>query len=248
MTEILNEIRKIPPVTRFLCASMFAVTLSERLNIVSPYRLLFVRELVTNNWEFWRVYTSFFLGGSGLRLIIDSIMLYRNSNDVESYYSRRSADYAWQLLISAVAILGFNIPLRTFVHLRPLLVSLTYLSSRLAPPGTQTSLMGLITLPVIYLPYSIIAIDLIIGGPAEACCSLTGLLAGHLWWWGVWDTRVLERIGQAPTWLKTFIGNDAAPAIPRGSGVHVIPPRAREPVQQRSTGYSWGSGQRLGGS
>ena len=50
-----------------------------------------------------------------------------------------------------------NIPLRTFVHTRPLLVCLTYLASRLAPPGSQTSLFGLISMPVIYFPFALIA-------------------------------------------------------------------------------------------
>jgi Derlin-2/3 len=51
---------------------------------------------------------------------------------------------------------ALNIPLGTFVHSRALIVCLLYLSSALAPAGTQSSLMGLITIPIQYLPYAMI--------------------------------------------------------------------------------------------
>ncbi|CAL1708629.1 unnamed protein product [Somion occarium] len=141
--SFMDEIRKIPPVTRTLCGSLL--------------------ELVTKKFEIWRVFTSFFLGGSGINFIFDLIMLYRNSDQLESNnYVARSADYAWQLLIAGAAILAMNIPLQSFVHTRPLLIALTYVSSRLAPPGTQTSIFGLISMPLIYFP----------------CCRWTPMVVG----------------------------------------------------------------------
>lgn len=47
----MDEIRKIPPVTRFLCGSSLAVTLPVMLNIASPYKLIFVKQLVTQRFE-----------------------------------------------------------------------------------------------------------------------------------------------------------------------------------------------------
>ena len=49
--SFMDEIRKIPPVTRFLCGSTLAVTLPVMLQLASPYKLLFVRELVTKRFE-----------------------------------------------------------------------------------------------------------------------------------------------------------------------------------------------------
>jgi hypothetical protein len=57
-----SEIQKIPPVTRFLCGSTLAVSLPVMLQVVSPYKIVFVREFVTSNFEIWRPLTSFFLG------------------------------------------------------------------------------------------------------------------------------------------------------------------------------------------
>jgi len=174
-------------------------------------------------------------------------MLYRTTNELELKYGGRSADFAWQTILAAIAIIAFNLPLQSAVHARPLLVALTYLSSRLALPGTQSSLMGLLTFPVIYYPYALIAMDLVMGGPGAAASSLTGILVGHLWWWGVWESRALQNYAQAPLWLKGFVANDAGPTVPPGSGVHVIPPRARRQQQGgNGSGYNWGSGHRLG--
>lgn len=50
----MAELRKIPPVTRFLCASSLAVTIPVLMNIASPYKILFVRDLVLKKFEVCR--------------------------------------------------------------------------------------------------------------------------------------------------------------------------------------------------
>ena len=67
-----------------------------------------------------------------------------------------------------------------------MLVCLTYLSAQLAPPGAQSSLFGLITFPVRYMPFVMVGLDLLMGGPGAAAQSCVGAAIGHLWWWGVW--------------------------------------------------------------
>lgn len=48
---IMDELRKIPPVTRFLCGATLAVTLPVNLQMISPYKIVFVKEFVTQNLE-----------------------------------------------------------------------------------------------------------------------------------------------------------------------------------------------------
>lgn len=45
------EIRKIPPVTRFLCGSSLAVSVPVMLQMMAPYKLLFVWDLVVGRFE-----------------------------------------------------------------------------------------------------------------------------------------------------------------------------------------------------
>ena len=108
--------------------------------------------------------------------------------------------------------------------------------------------MGLITLPVTYLPYIMIGMDLLTGGPYAAAQGIAGAIVGHFWWWTMWasDERgrppPLERLGRAPQWLQSLIGEGNGPR--GGNGVQVIPPR--RPPTASSSGHAWGSGRRLG--
>ena len=49
--DILAEIKKIPPVTRFICGSSLAVTGATIASIVSPYSIIFAKELVFQKFE-----------------------------------------------------------------------------------------------------------------------------------------------------------------------------------------------------
>ena len=48
---IIDELNKIPPVTRFLCGATLAVTLPVNLQLVSPYSIVFVKDYVIRNFE-----------------------------------------------------------------------------------------------------------------------------------------------------------------------------------------------------
>lgn len=49
--SFMDEIRKIPPVTRFLCASSLAVSVPVMLHLVHPHRVIFITEYVTQRFE-----------------------------------------------------------------------------------------------------------------------------------------------------------------------------------------------------
>jgi Derlin-2/3 len=149
-----------------------------------------------------------------------------------------------------------NLPLRSFIHTRPLIHALNYISCALAPPGSQTSLFGILSLPVAYFPYALIALDAMMGGSSAAAQAVSGAIVGHAWWWGVFHTRALEAVAAAPSWVKMFVA-DGPPPPPSandtpafgqpGSGVEAIRPRQRpQPAAANTGGYNWGSGNRLG--
>ncbi|KAG1741432.1 Der1-like family-domain-containing protein [Suillus paluster] len=263
MADILAELRKIPPVTRFLVSSSLGVTLSAIMNLVSPYRLIFISQAVISKWEVWRLYTSLFLGSMNLNYIFEMVMLYRNSNTLEStHYERRSSDYAWQLFLASLALIGINRPLQSYSHSRALFHTLTYLMCSLSPPGALTSVMGLITIPVAYFPYALLGMDLLMGGKTAAAQGVSGMLVGHAWWWLIWgsgigtggvEQGIYAGWGRAPAWLKSWFGEreEHGRAGSRRGGVQAFAPRQRAEeaaASGRVTGHSWGSGTRLGDS
>ena len=140
---------------------------------------------------------------------------------------------------------------------RAALVNLPFLSSPLPfvpiyfwsrrHPATPISLFGLITLPVAYFPYALIVLDLLMGGPKAAASSVTGAVIGHIWWWGVFESRRWVRVGTAPSFLKNWIDGDGRRPGNLGGGVQVIPPKRREePGRGATGGHNWGAGHRLG--
>jgi hypothetical protein len=49
--DIVAELKKIPPVTRFLCASSLAVTGATIASVISLYSVIFAKELVLKKFE-----------------------------------------------------------------------------------------------------------------------------------------------------------------------------------------------------
>jgi Derlin-2/3 len=49
--EIIAELKKIPPVTRFICGSSLVVTGASIATIISPYSVFFAKELVFKKLE-----------------------------------------------------------------------------------------------------------------------------------------------------------------------------------------------------
>ncbi|ESK81042.1 endoplasmic reticulum protein [Moniliophthora roreri MCA 2997] len=198
MDSILAELRKIPPVTRFLAISLIGITGTSLLNLVSAYKLIYVQRFVFSN-------SGDCIPVSSLEVVasvsfLRMIMLYHAGSQLESLsepYGRKSGDLAWQLFLAAVAIIPASYPVKSMVFFRPLLLCIIYLSSMLAPPGAQTSLFGLVTIPVQYMPFVMLGMDPLSGGPGFAAQSLPGAAIGHLWWCGVWKARTLEDMGRA---------------------------------------------------
>lgn len=192
------------------------------------------------------------------------------TNQLESTtFPGNSSDLAWQLFVASGTIILATRPLKSILFLHPLLACLAYVSSALAPPGAQTSIMGLLTIPVTYFPYVMVGMDLLSGGPYAAAQAVAGIIVGHLWWWAVWGGELggagvaaQGRWSEAPKWLRNWFGEaergrgtGGGSGVRRGggggvaeglraSGIEVVPPR--RVAQARDEGHTWGSGQRLG--
>ncbi|KAJ7636871.1 Der1-like family-domain-containing protein [Roridomyces roridus] len=279
MNDVVTEIRKIPAVTRFLCISFVGVSIPVFMKAVPAlYGVPYNYNLVFQKLQIWRLYTSFFLGSQGISFIFELITLYRCGNDLERFdgpYYLKSADLAWQMFAANIGVILLSLPLTrqqyVYIFFRPFLHLLIYISSALAPLGAQMSIFGLITVPVTYNPWIMLAFELLGGGPGAVAAALPGTVMGHLWWWGVWGSRaggaggILQEWGIAPAWLRSWFGESGAPrpgsrnlngttGANAGSGIHVVPPRRQvgtePPVASgsSSSGYRWGSGNKLGSS
>lgn len=256
-SQLSREIKKIPPVTRFLCGGSLALTVPVMLKILQPMKIIFWWPLIAKNFEVWRIPTSFLYGSTGINYLFDLVMLYRNSDALESGpFHRASQNYAWQLFLACAAIIAVEYPLGAFTHLRPLLVCITYVTSALAPAGSETNFFGLVSFPIKYMPYVMVLMDFIMAGPGAAAQAIGGALVGHVWWWGVFGrmgggrTGLLAPYGVAPSWVKKLVSTGAQVEGQGGSGSGSAAGdstgAATGSQQQQAPAHRWGSGNRLG--
>lgn len=94
----MDEIRKIPPVTRSIIGGVLLVTIPILLHLTSAYPIVFVPRRITTNFELWRIVTPFLYGGGGIAFLFDMFLIFRNSSDLEErHFGGRTAEYgAWR--------------------------------------------------------------------------------------------------------------------------------------------------------
>ncbi|KIL62866.1 hypothetical protein M378DRAFT_165141 [Amanita muscaria Koide BX008] len=196
------------PVTRFLCLASLGVNVLVFMDLVHPHKLVFIRELVTQRYEIWRIFTTFFLGSGDFRYVLELVTLYVIAEHLESGpFARSSADFAWQLILVGTALITACLPLNTFTLTHPFLVALTFFSSAIASPRAQISLMGMFDVPVKYTPYIIVGVDILMNGLAAVVHGIVGLVVGYLWWFTMWAGRrpMLQSLSRAPAWLRSLV-------------------------------------------
>ncbi|KAJ2913802.1 hypothetical protein MD484_g6617, partial [Candolleomyces efflorescens] len=152
-------------------------------------------------------------------------MLYRSSDTLESGpYLYRSCDLAWQTFFACIGILGATRPFKAEIHLDALIACLASLASLTAPPGSTTSFMGFFTLPLSTLPYLLIFVGLLTGGPSGAGIAVAGVVVGFVWFHLIWKgfgekstfgnthaPGALAEYGRAPGWLRDLFGERRQP-------------------------------------
>jgi len=223
--SLVEDIKKVPPVTRFLCGTTMVITLSTMLAVVERRSLVYTKGLVVGRWQIWRVFTSFFHGGTGVGLLMNAYMLFRSVHLLEATtYRERSRDLAWQLILCAIAIFLLSMPFSANLHHEQLVLCLTYLPSMMKPRATF-SLFGIIPTREKYLPLILVAVHLWeeeVHWRVSLPLSCTGLLVGHLWFL-LEHSRYLQRremtkfpvlrqlqngwdrISQPPDWFALYV-------------------------------------------
>ncbi|BGP16739.1 hypothetical protein JCM10213_009156 [Rhodosporidiobolus nylandii] len=236
----MDEIRKIPPFTRYTVVGVVGATLPCLLHLVSPYSLAFIPHRIAANWEIQRLVTPFLYGGGGLPLVFNLIMLYRSLNELETgHFGGRLAEMTWAFVLVCGGIIGLNTPLRTPFLFNPFLMAITHLWAQ-ASPTNRVSLYGILTLPAVYFPFALLGMDLLNGGPMAVVTSATGIVAAHAYYFlsvilprqnGGRQNPTVASLLNPPAFLIGQLGNGAAAPPSHASGFR-----------------SFGGGQRLGGS
>jgi hypothetical protein len=132
-------------------------------------------------------------------------------------------------------------------------------------PNAIANIFGLIQTSVVYLPYAVTAMDLLMNGPYGGAMAVSGLLVSQAFYMLEWDstggepTPKRNRWLAAPTWFKNLFRKEIAypdtvanekrvyggATAPTGRG---FGDGGRGANTATTSGHSWGKGHRLGDS
>jgi Derlin-2/3 len=178
----------------------FFTTVATQLGLVAPVHIALIPELVLKQFQIWRLITNlFFLGGFSINFGIRLLMIARYGVQLEKGpFERRTADFLWMMIFGSFTLLVLSvIPFFWTPFLGVSLVfMLLYLWSR-EFPNANISLYGLVTLKAFYLPWAMLALDVIFGSPIMP--DLLGIIAGHLYYF----LTVLHPLATGKNYLKT---------------------------------------------
>ncbi|KAJ0030817.1 hypothetical protein Pint_13303 [Pistacia integerrima] len=190
----------LPPICKAYGTLCLAVTTACQLRLLNPNYLGLDYELVFLRLQVWRLFTNFFfIGFFSINFGIRLLMIVRYGVNLEKGpFDRRTADFLWMMIFGALSLLVLSaIPIFQTGYLGISLVfMLIYVWSR-EFPNAQINIYGLVTLKAFYLPWAMLALDVVFGSPLMS--DLLGIIAGHLYYF----LTVLHPLSTGKNLLKT---------------------------------------------
>ncbi|CAI0628550.1 unnamed protein product, partial [Linum tenue] len=190
----------LPPITKAYGTVCLAVTTVCSLKLLHPAYIALIYEDVFYRFQVWRLFTSFFfLGNFSINFGIRLLMIARYGVQLEqATFDRRTADFLWMMIFGGLTLLGLSaIPFlwNPFLGIS-LVFMLLYVWSR-EFPNAQINIYGLLNIKAFYLPWTMLALDVIFGSPILP--DLLGIIAGHFYYF----LTVLHPLSTGKTYLKT---------------------------------------------
>lgn len=211
------------------------------LELYDPYNIALDYGLVFKRFQVWRLITNFFfLGPFSFPFAFRLIIIAKYGVSLErGPFDKRTADYVWMFIFGALTLLV----MAAFPYLRSsfmgvsLVFMIVYVWSR-EFPNARINIYGLVSLKGFYLPWAMLALDLIFGNPLKR--DIVGMVAGHFYYF----LTVLHPLSggkyfcKTPLWVHKFVAY-------WGEGTQMNSPVQRDP----SAGVSFrGRSYRLNGT
>uniref|UniRef100_A0A0C9RXV1 Derlin n=1 Tax=Wollemia nobilis TaxID=56998 RepID=A0A0C9RXV1_9CONI len=173
----------LPPVSKAFGTFCLLTTAGYHLGLVNWQYISLNYDLVVKNLQIWRLFTNFFfLGPFSINFAIRLLMIARYGVQVErGPYDRRTADFLWMMIFGALSLLVFSLvpALRSYFMGRSLVFMLPYIWAR-EFPDAQVNISGLFNVKGFYLPWVMLALNVIFGSPLLP--DLMGIIVGHLYY------------------------------------------------------------------
>ncbi|PNT71660.1 derlin-1 [Brachypodium distachyon] len=200
MSSPAEYYNSLPPISKAYGTLCFFTTVLVQLQILDPTLIFLDYPFVFKRFQIWRLFTSFFfLGKFSINFGIRLLMIARYGVQLEKgSFEKRTADFLWMMIFGAISLLVLSaIPyLQTAFLGVPMVSMLLYVWSR-EYPNSQISMYGLVQLRSFYLPWAMLALDVVFG--SKILPGLLGIMVGHLYYF----FAVLHPLASGKNYLKT---------------------------------------------
>ncbi|XP_031391322.1 derlin-1-like [Punica granatum] len=180
--------RSLPPVSKTYGMACLMTTGALYLQLYKPWTIALSYELVFKLFQVWRIITHFFfLGPFSFPFAFRLIIIAKYGVSLErGPFDKRAADYLWMLIFGAISLLVIKTATATPIpplgspFMGPSLVfMIVYIWGR-EFPNARINLYGVVSLKGFYLPWAMLALDLIFGDPLMP--DILGMVVGHLYY------------------------------------------------------------------
>ncbi|KAK3676364.1 hypothetical protein LTR78_003639 [Recurvomyces mirabilis] len=168
---------EMPIVTRVWTTATVITGVLVQCQILTPFQLFYSFRAVFNKQQYWRLLSTFiYFGPLSLNLLFHIFFIQRYARMLEES-AASVAHFAWLMAYAIISLLTIA-PLSNQAFLGTTLSStLVYIWSR-RNPDTRLSFLGLLTFKAPWLPWVLIAFNVVLHGhwPKDELC---GIVVGH---------------------------------------------------------------------
>ncbi|XP_076921833.1 derlin-1-like [Bidens hawaiensis] len=173
----------LPPISKAYGTLCLVTTAAVSLQLLPIYYIALIHKEVFYHFQVWRLLTNFvFLGPFSMNFGIRLLMLARYGVQLENGpFNRRTADFLWMMIFGSLTLMVLSaLPfVESYFMGVSLVFMLLYMWSR-EFPNANINIYGLVQLKAFYLPWAMLAMDVIFGSPLGP--DLYGIIAGHLYY------------------------------------------------------------------
>ncbi|XP_057952592.1 derlin-1-like [Malania oleifera] len=226
MSTPLEYYKSLPPVSKVYGVACLMTTAAYHLELYNYNNIALHYGLVLKRFQVWRLITNFlFLGIFSFRFAFRLFIIAKYGVLLErGPFDKRTADFLWMLIFGALSLLALAaVPALWSPFMGASLVfMIVYVWGR-EFPNALINIYGLVSLKGFYLPWAMLALDLLFGNPLKP--DILGIVVGHLYYF----LTVLHPLAGGKYIFKTPLWVHKLAAY-WGEGVQVNSPVQRDPA------------------
>lgn len=227
-----QEYLQMPVVTRAYTTACVLTTIAVQLELVSPFQLYFNPIVIVQQYQIWRLVTTFlYFGTFGFNFLFNIIFTYKYCRMLEEGSFRgKTADFVMMFIFGAVCMIFFAFFVNLLFLGHALTLMFVYVWSR-RTPFVRMNFFGLLNFNAPLLPWFLLGFSVLLGNVIWV--DLIGMAVGHMYYFAedvFPNQRGGFRIIKTPNFLKKLFDE------------HPEDPDYAPLPEDRPGGFVWGQG------